>query len=471
MSRYTGRDPSGAGHAVASAIRQALGQASGTRIGVTGLTLGSMTFSAALLAQQAQPPSQTTPGADSSDQLQEVIVTGIRQSLQQSMDIKQNAIGVVDAISAEDIGQFPDSSVGEAMQRIPGVTVNRGATSSTGGAPLSVGDASGVTIRGLGGDFNETLVDGRPMASAVVNSRAFDFASLGSDFLSEIEVLKTPDYSLSSGDIGGTINIKLPTPLDHPGPQARAFASANDSANDGQFTPGFGMLLSNTFADDTIGILVDGDYTDQKSYEHHLDIAGWEGTYLNSCQMAGGPACTNASGVALAQPYSQVTDNLSESTTPKNTTPSWYIQDYALYADRTDDRRKDGRAVIQWHPADALTLTLDDTYSDDRLLAYRSEYSVWFNSTALNDVTTDANGTVTNFNYGPEPTDFDADYDGSYIKNNEYGLNVKWRASDSWDAQLDADQSASWLNPGGQISNLDSDIGYGPSGAAAGSTN
>lgn len=468
MSRKTRRNPL---KNSLKRARAAAGRSPYVTLGLSGLTIGSMTFAGSVFAQDAgQTPSTGNPPPNS-DQLQEVVVTGIRASLQKSLDIKENAIGVVDAISDEDIGQFPDASLGEAMQRIPGVTVDRGATSSTGGAPVSVGNASGVTIRGLGSSFNETLLDGRPMASAGTGSYAFDYASLGTDFVSEIDVLKTPDFSLSSGDIGGTVNIKLPTPFDHPGPQARAFVSSTDSTNDGQFTPAYGVLASDTFFDNKVGILIDGDYTDQKDFENHLDIAGWEGTYLNSCQMSGGPTCTSSTGVPLAQPYSQVTDNLSESTTPKNTVPSWFIQDYALYADRTDDRRKDGRLVIQFHPTDATMVTVDDTYSDDRLLAYRSEYSVWFNSTALNNVTTDGNGTITDFDYGPEPTDFDADYDGSYIKNNEFGLNVVWSPSDSWTGELDADQSASWLNPGQQLSNLDSDIGYGPSTAAAGATN
>ena len=72
-------------------------------------------------AAQTAPPADTT---QPTDQLQEVVVTGIRASLQRSMDIKQNAIGVVDAISSEDIGQFPDANIGDAIARIPGVTVN-----------------------------------------------------------------------------------------------------------------------------------------------------------------------------------------------------------------------------------------------------------------------------------------------------------------------------------------------------------
>ena len=274
---------------------------------------------------------------------------------------------------------------------------------------------------------------------------------------------KTPDFSLSGGDIGGTVNIKLPTPFDNPGFHASGLYSESDASNDGQATPEFGGLVSDTFADNTIGILVDGEYDDQRTDEHHLSMAGWEGTYLNSCQMAGGPACTPASGAPAD--YSEANSNIGTSTTPKNTAPSWFIQDYALYNDRTDERRKTGRAVLQWHPNDALMVTLNDNYSDDRILSDRSEYSLWFTGSDLYNVQTDANGTVTNFDYDGEPTDFDADVDGSYIKNNELGANVLWVVNDDWTAELDVDQSGSWLNPEGQISNIDADAGYGPSSA------
>src|SRR5262249_19716378 len=154
-------------------------------------------------------------------QLEEVVVKGIRASLQRSLDIKQEAVGVVDAISASEIGNFPDASVGEAMQRVPGVTVTRTVMSGLGsGAELFAGSPSTITVRGFGGDFTETLIDGRPQASAA--GRAFDYATLGADFATEVVVHKTPDFAISSGAVGATVNIKFPQPFDHPGLQARA---------------------------------------------------------------------------------------------------------------------------------------------------------------------------------------------------------------------------------------------------------
>ena len=88
---------------------------------------------------------------------EEVIVTGIRQSLQRNMDIKRDASGVVDAITAEDIGKFPDSNIGASLQRVPGVSIQRSGQR---------GEPTGITVRGFGGDFNETLFDGRRISTA-----------------------------------------------------------------------------------------------------------------------------------------------------------------------------------------------------------------------------------------------------------------------------------------------------------------
>ena len=395
----------------------------------------------------AQAASQTVPAPTTgADTLQEIVVTGIRGSLERALQIKKMSMGVVDAISAEDIGQFPDSSIGEAMQRIPGVSVSRGNSMSQGNS--TIGNVTGVTVRGFGPDFSETLIDGRPIAGGGTGSgspgRSIDFSSIGAEFVGEIDVHKTPDFSLSSGDIGATLNIKYPKPFDHPGMQARAFGSEGLSTLDGGVRPAFGALFSDTFADGKLGFLLDGDYTDHHVTAHHVSNVGWVGTNFLTCQMAGGPACTSAN----SKDY--------------NSFPSWFEQEYQVLLERTDERRKDGRAVLQWHPADVVMVTLNDDYADDRIVTQAGGFSNWFNGNSLTDVQQDANGTVTNFITGPNPTDLDGAINSSYIKTNSYGLNVLWDISDDWSGEADASQSVSKANPGDQGS-WGQDVGFGPS--------
>ena len=166
--------------------------------------------------------------------------------------------------------------------------------------------------------------------------------------------------------------------------------------------------------------------------------------------MAGGPACVDTNGNVIPKNSLILgTAPAYNPTNPANTFPSWYPQEYQLYNDRTDVRRKDGRVVLQWHPTDQVLVTIDDNYSDENQFADRFAYSTWFNSSEMYNVQQDTNGTITNFQYGPAPTDLDASVGGTLLKNNTVGLNVKWDVNDQVKLQFDADQSASHLNPNG----------------------
>ena len=393
--------------------------------GVSAIALVGFAFPAS--AQDAGKKPET---------LNELVVTGIRGSLQKSMTIKKESLGVVDAISAEDIGKFPDSNLAAALQRIPGVSISRG-TSSVGGVPTSTGDATEITVRGFGPSFNTTLYDGRRVASPLsAQNRGFDFSSVGSDFVGEVDILKTPDAALSDGSIGATINIKFPKPLDRPGLHMSASVSGSDSPNDGKFTPNGGVLLSDSFADDKIGFLADFAYSDHRTKTNHINSQGWEGTTFAPSQFA---------------------------TPPSGPTNGWFIQDYGIYQETTHDKRYDGRAVLQFRPSENLEITLNDDYSRDKIVQDQYGYSVWFNGGSLNNVTLSPNGSVTNFVQTNTPTDFQAQINGSVIELNEMGANAKWTLSDSFSVTADYDRSLAKLNPSGQLSSIDVDVGYGPS--------
>ena len=400
------------------------------------------------------PPSTAAPTSDSSDnELNEIVVTGLRASLQQSLDIKRESDGIVDAISAEDIGKFPDSNLATAMERIPGVTVSRAAVSLTGtGGTSSAGGSTQITVRGFGPQFNETLFDGREVPTAIGNAtRGFDFGSVGSDFVGQVDVLKTPDASLSSGSIGATVNIKYPKPLDHPGLQLAGSLSGDDSTGQNKTRPNGGLLFSDTFADDRLGILIDGAYSDSDVRGNHVNVQGWEGGNpaagggLVPCQLKGAGPCA----VAPGSPGS-----------PPPTVSDWFIQDYGIYQEHTEDKRIGGRFVLQAKPVDGLELTFDDNYSKETLVQQQYGFSAWFNNTGLTDVVQAADGTVTNFTQPGTPSDFQAQINQSVIQTNTIGLNVKWDATEHTSYMVDAYTARAQLNPDGQAS-LDADIGYG----------
>ncbi len=417
--------------------------------GASALSLTALSATSSAAATDA-----ATTGA-STDELQEIIVTGIRASLQQSLDIKRDAFGIVDAISAEDIGKFPDSNLAASLERIPGVTVTRGAMSLTGtGGSSTTGEPTQITVRGFGPQFNETLFDGRQVPTAFGNStRGFDFGSIGSEFVSQVDVLKTPDATLSSGAIGATINIKYPKPFDHPGMQLAGSLSGTDSQGDNKITPNASLLFSTTFADDRFGILGTAGYSDTKVRANHINIQGWiggnpaSGGGLVPCQLAGAGPCAVPPGSA---------------TSPPPTIKDWFIQDYGIYQEHNDDKRVGGRLVLQARPVDGLELTLDDNYSKETLVQQQQGFSVWFNNAALTDVVQSPNGTVSSFTQPGTPTDFQAQFNQSQTTLNTIGFNVKWDATAHTSYMFDAYNAVAKLNPdGASQAGLDADIGYG----------
>ncbi|MGI4732457.1 MAG: TonB-dependent receptor [Janthinobacterium lividum] len=411
-------------------------------------------------AQAAPPSQQTTSPADqaaSPDQsvtnsiptTADVVVTGLRGSLQRNLDIKRDSPGVVDAISAEDIGKFPDSNVAAALQRVPGVSISRG-TTSLGGLPATTGDATGISVRGFGPAFNETLFDGRLVPTATGN-RGFDFSTIGADFVGEVDVLKTPDAALSAGAIGATINTKYPKPFDHPGFRLAATGAGSINDNSGKPAGSGGLLVSDTNGDDTFGVLADFAYSQHRTETNHINNQGQVGTHIAPCQLKGSTAATctpTAPGTGIAASDAQ-------------TLVAFYPQDYGIYREDTTDSRIDGRIALQWKPADNLVLTVNDDFSREKVHADQYGFSVWFNGPSLTQVQLDKNGTATSFIQPSTPTDFQGQQNQEVLMNNEIGGNVNWTISPHFQMEFDGDHADAWLNPNGQLSSIDADVGYG----------
>ena len=182
------------------------------------LLIGASILALGLTSQTAQAQAASNDAAADD----EIVVSGIRASLKASMDLKRDAQGVVDAISAEDIGKFPDTNLAESLQRITGVSIDRNS-----------GEGSKVTVRGFGPDFNLVLLNGRQMPASGLGScceapasRSFDFGNLAAEGIAAVEVYKSGRASLPTGGIGSVINIRTPRPLDRPGFQGSVAAKA-----------------------------------------------------------------------------------------------------------------------------------------------------------------------------------------------------------------------------------------------------
>jgi iron complex outermembrane recepter protein len=157
-------------------------------------------------AQQPQAKQQpTTPGEPNTTKQDEgaIVVTGIRRSLQDSIQIKRNSASVVEAVSAEEIGKLPDVSIAESIARLPGIAAQRVA-----------GRAEIISIRGFSPDFTTVLLNGRQQASSGFN-RAVEFDQYPSELLGSVVVYKTPDASIAGMGLAGTVDLRTIRPLEY----------------------------------------------------------------------------------------------------------------------------------------------------------------------------------------------------------------------------------------------------------------
>ncbi|WP_042144753.1 MULTISPECIES: TonB-dependent receptor [unclassified Pseudoalteromonas] len=378
------------------------------------------------------------------EDIEVIAVTGMRSSIKESTRLKRDSAGVVDAISAEDIGKFPDTNLAESLQRITGVSINR-----------SNGEGSQVTVRGFGPNFNMVTLNGRAMPAASLpggggspNSRAFDFANLASDSIKSVEVYKTGKANIATGGIGATININTSKPLDNPGLQASFGAKAQyDTTNrvGDDVTPEVSGLLSWTDEEEVFGVSVTASMQKRSSgtvgaYTNQWRTSEFDGSIAQQPTEpeSGAPVIINNSP-AIGQMYSMPSDLR-----------------YTI-ADR-ERTRTNAQFTFQFRPADSITTTLDYTYSKQDLNEQRAEQSIWMD-TYKSSLTFDDNTVKTPVLYNEErreqlPRDLGLAVQelNQVNENKSIGFNLEYEASDYLTIVFDAHDSSSEAAP---------DAGYG----------
>ncbi len=188
-------------------------------------------------------------GADD-DAIEEIVVTGIRGSIQRAIDFKQSSNSIIEAVSAEDLGRLPDTSIADAISRLPGLTSQR-----------AEGRASAVSLRGTDPGFTTALLNGREQVSTGDN-RSVEFDQYPSELLNAVLVYKTPDAGLVGQGLAGTIDLQTVRPLDY-GNRAlavnlRAEMNSNDDMGAGSDEMGSRVSFSyiDQFADGKFGLAV-----------------------------------------------------------------------------------------------------------------------------------------------------------------------------------------------------------------------
>lgn len=357
------------------------------------LALLGIAGAAAAQEQTAQSAPAPAPPADATD-LDKVVVTGYRQSLQYSTDAKRQSTGFTDSIFSEDIGKFPDQNIAESLARIPGIQIDR----DVNGEGLNVG------IRGLPQSFTKTLINGGEAATASIGlnrgnqNREVDLNLFPTEFFNKLTVYKSPQASLPEGGISGVVDMRSMRPFDIPGRHFTYTAQLDYNTIGQDVNPRGSAMYSWTNDEGTFGALIGASLVRSRMSVRGWESVGWMNPGLNYQQcgleppvtdpptdpLNNRPAECNPGGGGSLQMPNTVPDNAS--TIGAGLTPGDAIDAEWLLAqnpglsidqitealfprlarpvDMSGDRTRDAVVgSLEWRPSDRMHFYVDSLYS------------------------------------------------------------------------------------------------------------
>lgn len=393
--------------------------------------------------------------------IEEVLVTGMRASVKAAMDIKRDSSGVVDAISAEDIGKFPDTNLAESLQRITGVSIER-----------SNGEGSRITVRGWGPDFNMVTLNGRtlPTGSAYGggsgadastrggSSRAFDFANLASEAVSGVEVYKTGKANITTGGIGATVNILTAKPLDNPGFTAsvgsKAVADSTNRTGD-DLTPELSGIVSWTDDAEKFGVGLSASYQERDSGYTGATVNGWSVDYWPS---------NETDNTIYDRPASASIFENAPQADQLYARPN----DIRYAFSDTERTRTNAQLTLQFAPTESFIASLDYTFAEKDVSEHRGEVTNWVqNGQNLAYVEFDSSEIATpiiiteDYSPGVKDVGLSQQYRGQTDTLDSLGINLEWAVTDTFTLALDAHDSTMESVPTGPGYAGELDVGLG----------
>ncbi|MDR7230065.1 iron complex outermembrane receptor protein [Caulobacter sp. BE264] len=380
--------------------------------GATGLALA---FAVAGSAQ-----AQTTTTAADDTKVEEVVITGIRAGLENSIALKKQSTSIVEAISAEDIGKLPDTSIAESLARLPGLTAQR-----------LDGRAQVISIRGLGPDFTSTLLNGREQVSTGDN-RGVEFDQYPSEILSGVVVYKTPDAGLIGQGLSGTADLRTIRPLTY----GKRILSANaryEMNSEKKLNPDakdtghrFSATYVNQFANDTVGLALAVSDISTPTQSKRFNAWGYPTINAANDRVIGG-----------AKPYVQ-SNNLE---------------------------RFGAIGVLEYKPNDKVTTSLDVYYSEfqEEQILRGIELPLQWSSATLQPTRTTSAGLITNGTFSGVKGVMRNDLNTRDTTLKSAGWNLNYLTDNGW--SLTADLSYSSADRTDVI--FESYSGTGPNGVGA----
>ena len=361
--------------------------------------------------------SQAVYAQNSEEGVEEVVVTGFRASLQNSISAKQNSESVVEAIYAEDIGKLPDSSIAESLARLPGLAGER-----------RDGRTSGISVRGFNENYVATTMNGREILG-IGDNRGVEYDLYPSEIISGAVVYKTPDASLVNQGLGGIVDLQTIRPLSKDrivnisgSYEMNDLESANPDFDDTGHRLAF--TYSDKFADDTLGLA--------------LTVATMESPSQEEQFRAWGYADVDANTVGLGGHDSYVRSSLMD--------------------------RDTYSAVVQFEPNDQFSMTVDALYidfTDSKVFRGLEEGTIWGGG-VTNVHSTVEDGLVTSGEWNGFHSVIRNDGEVKTGELTTFGFNAAYNLDENWTLTLDAATGESSKD----LINMESYSGVGRAGTA-----
>ncbi|MBH0001157.1 TonB-dependent receptor [Pseudoalteromonas sp. SWYJZ12] len=350
--------------------------------------------------------AQENENSQHTKDMEVIEVRGIRSSMAENLDVKRMSGSVVDAITAEDIGKFPDKNVADSLQRVPGVVIERDG-----------GEGSSVSIRGLSSALTFTQLNGNFIASSPGEpSRSFDYALLPSSMIESVEVYKSPEARLDEGGVGGTVLMHSRKPLSMDANSGVFNVESTYADVTKEYEPQFTGLYSWKNDNENFGVLVG--YTYQERTNRTLS----GGTDANVWRYTGGgqPTDINANAVNNNNGWDTINDANGNSYDGV-----WFPQ-VVRGSVLNEKREREGIQVsTQWRPTNRLELGFNYfgfTLGQDRTESVIDIPEWSLNSDFLTDVNLDESGSiVTGMQYDAMASGIESDMQfpwmrGSYVR-------------------------------------------------------
>ncbi|MFT5711790.1 MAG: iron complex outermembrane receptor protein [Glaciecola sp.] len=361
-------------------------------------------------------PVMAQDSAVNEDAIEVIEVRGLISSLKKSFSDKKEALVVSDGISAEDLGKFPDQNVAESLQRITGVSIDRNG-----------GEGQLISVRGFGPQFNLVTVNGRQMASER-SGREFSFDTLAAELISGANIYKTSLAENQTGGIGSFINLNTARPFELDGFKAVGSIKATNDSLSESTTPSFSGLVSNTFMDERLGLLLSFSSQDRDAQINQADTRG----YYRVDRIA-----TN--------------DFDAATNTGKEAFNVYVPRNLDLVSNEEERKRTSGTLVVQFAATEDLELTFDGLYSKFEVNSQVSNYANWFTPGNFRDFEVDPETeTVVYWSHnsatdpaggGSGATDFVQQGLDRNVKISAFGFNADWDITDSFNADFDISTS------------------------------